>query len=393
MGRHSCLSIIILVLLLLANEKSPAQQRPVQNWKQELQFLQKQIVPDKRTAVLELSLSDSPDGIVILKGKTNLPDGKNQIIQWLNVKKIRVTDSITLLPDPQLGEKTWAIVTLSVASMRNNPNHAAEMATQALMGTPMKVLEFEDGWYRVQTPDQYIGWMEQHGLTLFSSGELEQWKERNRVVFNRITGNAFESATKNGAIVTDLVLGDILQVEGEQNGFVKIKIPDGRIGFIDKADCLSWKEWTNRPPDTEAAISTARQLLGLPYLWGGTSTKAIDCSGLTKTSWFSQGVILARDASQQALYGEHPDFSDRKNLKPGDLLFFGEEKEHITHVGLYMGNDLYIHSSGLVRINSLDPDAENYIPGTLERLVATSRITGSFDTEGITLVSSHPWYN
>jgi SH3-like domain-containing protein len=276
--------------------------------------------------------------------------------------------------------------------MRSGPDHATEMVTQALMGTPLRVLEFEEGWFRVQTPDHYIGWMEGNGLVRMSHILLDVWKKSDRYMFNRISGVATDLPDPAAQVVTDLVLGDLFEVEEENRDYLKIKLPDGRKSFVKKDECLSWSEWTSRAPDVQSAIAFGRQMLGLPYLWGGTSTKSNDCSGFTKTCYFSQGVILARDASQQARYGEHPDFNNLNALQPGDLLFFGRSAQRVTHVGLYMGNGKYIHSSGMVRINSIDPADPAFNLNDRRSLVGSSRIANSLNTEGITLVKDHPWY-
>jgi cell wall-associated NlpC family hydrolase len=124
-------------------------------------------------------------------------------------------------------------------------------------------------------------------------------------------------------------------------------------------------------------------------LWGGTSGKGVDCSGFVKLVFYARGIILARDASQQARYGEAVDFTNRNNLQPGDLLFFGRTAQRITHVGIYLGNGDFIHSSGRVHISSIDPSDPKYAPD--RNNVAARRILNSINNEGIVRVKDHPW--
>jgi len=295
--------------------------------------------------------------------------------------------------DTVSSEKNWGLVTLSVSNMRAKPDDASELVSQATMGTPMKILDDQGGWCKVQTPENYTGWMDEKGLQRLDDKQLEHWKKSNRYIFNRINGSAYSSAKRKSSQVSDLVLGDLFEVGDEVKGFLKVHFPDGRIGFVKKSDCISWSKWIGRKPDAKAVLSVASQMAGIPYLWGGTSTKAVDCSGLTKIAYFSQGIILARDASQQALYGQHPDFKDLRNLEPGDLLFFGRSAEHITHVGIYLGHEEYINASGFVRINSLNPGDPRYKLTERKGFVSASRILNSQNTGGIVLVKDHPWYS
>lgn len=352
----------------------------------------KKFAPDKRIAVYNLVSSDS-SGQIVLKGKTNLSEAKRLLLDSLLLLKISYRDSVIVLPEQSMGEKTWASVTLSVANIRLKPAHAAEMVTQALMGTPVKVLEKKDGWYRIQTPDQYIGWVDGTGIARKTGAEMAVWKKSKRYFFNQTVGYAVTAPEKNASHVSDLVLSDLFEIISETKGYLQMIFPDGRTGFVKKSDCLSYQEWTNRKPDVQAIISTAKQLMGVPYLWGGTSSKAVDCSGMTKTAYFSQGIILARDASQQALYGEHIDINELQKLQPGDLLFFGRSAQRVTHVGLYLGNDKYINAAGLVRINHINPQAPDFNDDDRKDLVAAGRILNSLNTKGIVLVKNHPWYS
>jgi SH3-like domain-containing protein len=386
--------IVLLFLTgIFAVKYVQAQNTSFKNLASEIQSIQKQLVPDKRVAVFSASLLDTLQPVVKLKGETNLPEGKNRIVQLLTSKGIQFVDSVRVFPDASLGDKTWGLATLSVSNMRSKPDDAAELVSQALMGTPLKILDYQEGWCRVQTPDYYIGWMGDKELQRMNEEGLNHWKKSDRYVFNRISGNVFTSLDKKRTVVADLVLGDILEVKGGAKGFYQVQFPDGRRGFVRKSECLSWQEWTSGKPDAEAIVGVATQMMGIPYLWGGASAKAMDCSGMTKIAYFSQGIILTRDASQQARYGEHPDFKIYSNLQAGDLLFFGRNAQRVTHVGIYLGNEEYINASGYVRINSLDPKDPRYKLTEKKNLVSASHILNSLNTEGIVLVKDHPWYS
>ena len=358
---------------------------------QELQTLQKQLVPDKRVAILKIELKDTLKSNIIVSGETDLPEAKEQIMQLLSDKKVSFIDSLRLLPDSSLGDKIWALATLSVSNVRALPDDVSELVSQVMLGTPLKVLDFNGKWYRIQTPEHYIGWMDTAGLHRVTQIELDNWKRSNRYIFNSMSGYAYNTPTKKSEVVTDLVLDDLFEVEAKVKGFLKIRIPDGRTAYVRKRDCISWKEWSNQQPSVKGILAVPRNMMGSPYLWGGASVKATDCSGFVKLAYYSQGIILARDASQQARYGESIDFSNMNNLQPGDLLFFGCSAQQITHVGIYLGKGNFIQSSGRVHISSIVPGDPKY--NADRKNVAACRILNSQNTEGIVRVKDHPWYN
>ncbi|WP_057936475.1 C40 family peptidase [Algoriphagus resistens] len=334
-----------------------------------------EVAPDKRVALWDLTFENDT-----LKGQTDQPEALDQLVKEINSLQINFTDAVLRLPDAQLGEKTKALVTISVANIRSNPKHSAELATQALMGTPLNVLKEDDGWFLVQTPDGYLSWVDRAGIHLMDEAELEHWFREPKVVFTALTGHVWQN-TDQTEMVSDLVAGNILTLQEESNDQLKVSLPDGRQGWISTKEVQNWESWiASRETSPESLISTAKQMMGTPYLWGGTSIKGVDCSGFTKTIYYLNGQIIPRDASQQINEGELVDADKNwENLQVGDLLFFGvkgtaEKKERVVHVGMWIGNGEFVHSRGLVRISSFDPESPNYDAYELGRYLRTKRI-------------------
>ncbi|MDD5507750.1 MAG: SH3 domain-containing C40 family peptidase [Bacteroidales bacterium] len=287
-------------------------------------------------------------------------------------------------------DKSWALATLSVSTMRALPDQTSELVSQVMMGTPLQVTAYKDKFYRVETPEHYFGWMDAKGLQLLTEQEMGSWKRSDRYFYHTISGFAYYTADPESEVVTDLVLGDLFEAKPDRKGFLKMRLPDGRRGYVMEADCIPFEEWSGLEPDAASLMAYARQMMGAPYLWGGASSKAVDCSGFVKLVYYTQGIILARDSSQQACYGEPVDICCPDNLRPGDLLFFGSSAERPSHVGIHLGKGDFIHSSGRVHISSILPGDPKHDPE--RNFVAARRIVNSPDTEGITRVRSHGWY-
>lgn len=301
-----------------------------------------------------------------------------------------------------VGDKTWALVHLSVAPMRAEARFASEMVSQAIMGTPIKLLEKRGEWYRVQTPDEYTGWMNQTGFTPYSAEKMSDWKSKSeRLIVTKVGSRLFAEPKEDALVVSDLVQGAILTLEAlTESGYYQAKTPDGAVGYIATSACNSFPKkkidgMLSAISPAYRVVGSAKQLLGTPYLWGGMSEKAMDCSGFTKTVFFNQGFILARDASQQAQYGDEVGLSDWSNLAVGDLLFFGESKEQITHVAIYIGENRFIHDAGKVKINSLNSSDEDYNEKRHKTLVLAKRVLryASDGAKDIQSVEQSSWYN
>ncbi|MEW5844436.1 MAG: NlpC/P60 family protein [Bacteroidota bacterium] len=354
--------------------------------------------PDKRTAVWEVSANEL-NGVVTLTGETNIKAAKKHLLENLKTMNVPLKDEIQTLPAKDLGENIYGIVNLSVANIRTEPEDRAELASQSLLGTCVRILKKIPGYYLIQTPDQYIGWMDNDGLVPVNKTAIENWMQSEKVIFTKEFGFVFATPDISENRVSDLAAGDLVSLESEENNFYKVKYPDNRIGFIPKSDCEPFKSWLDkRNPTGDDIISTTKLFLGFPYLWGGTSVKGMDCSGFTKTVYFMNGIVLPRDASQQVHTGVLVDTkSGFGNLQSGDLLFFGfaatdSTKERITHVGIYIGNLKFIHSSGMVKINSFDKNAPDYSDFRTMHFIRAKRILGSLDKNGITTIKKNKFY-
>lgn len=363
-----------------------------------IQATRNRFAPDKRVALFDIT-GTVTNGKIILTGETNLPGARSALLAEIRQLGLPVEDHSMLLPDPVLGDRQFAIVRLSVANIRSQPAHSAELATQALLGTVLKVYKKEDYWYLVQTPDNYLAWVDASGIQRGDKEMADKWIDADKIIFTADYGFANAAPKPDVERVSDLVAGDLLLLLGQETGYYQVGFPDGRSAYIPMESAQPFAEWLAvTKPDAAKIIRDARRYIGLPYLWGGTSGKNFDCSGFTKTVYFLNGVILARDASQQVYTGQAVDTNNGFDLlEPADLLFFGKAatdstRERITHVGLYLGDTEFIHASGLVKINSLDPARANFNQHRYDTYIRARRVLTSLNENGITLVKDHPAY-
>ncbi|MBO7609903.1 MAG: C40 family peptidase [Muribaculaceae bacterium] len=373
--------LLTLTIMAVALGAAAATMSSVQST---LDKVKKRLVPDTRTTLWDVTTSHQ-GGKILVKGVVGNSDLKNELEKAFK-KEQRVQVEVNVAETFQPMSKRWALVKLAIATLRCEPKHSAEVATQAIMGTPVKVLDNDGDWYRIQMPDKYIAWVPESSLFFRDEDQMKEWRTTERYI---VTAYDSRLVTTPGGdeTVSDLVLGCILEYRGEQDGWIHLVTPDGRDGWVEDNVMANFATWRKRPLDIDLVERTARRMMGSGYLWGGTTTKVTDCSGLMKISYFASGIILQRDASQQALTGKK--IEDWHNCELGDLLFFGNSKTgRVTHVGMYLRDGKYIHCSGQVKINSLEPGASDYLYSPL----SISRVKGEEETPGITSAARHPWY-
>lgn len=389
--------ILILISVLSINIYSQSEMEKVNSI---LKEIKEKFAPDKRVAVFNIESSEL-DNKVLLKGETNLPEVKTELLKMIDQTKIKFEDQIEILPSENLGDKKFGVINLSAANLRLKPDHPAELVTQSILGTPIKVLKKgEDGFYLVQTPDGYISWLDNDGFAFMDESELKDWLSSPKIIYTKVYGFSYSEADENSQSVSDLVEGNLLKIIGEENNFFLINYPDGRVAYVKKDEAKLFIDWYKAlNPTGETILNTAYHFMGIPYLWGGTSTKGMDCSGFTKTVYFLNGIILSRDASQQVNTGELVDTKDGwQNLQAGDLLFFGrrangDKKERITHVAIYIGDGDFIHAAGRVKINSFNPEKSYYSDYRKSGFIRAKRILTSVGKNGIEKILENDFYS
>ncbi len=393
------LFLSLIFLINLSIQMYPQKESKMEKINSIITQVKNEYAPDKRVAIFNIEPIESGNKIS-LKGETNLPAAKSELLKLIKENAMDLNDEIEVLPSKKLGDKSFGVITLSVANIRSKPDNPAELATQAILGTPIKILKKgDDGYFLVQTPDKYIAWLDNDGFAAMNEKEFDDWNKSDKVIYLNEYGFSYTKPDVNSQHVSDLVAGNTLKLIGEENDFYKVNYPDGREAFLKKDDAKLFNDWYDSlNPTGETILQTAYRFMGIPYLWGGTSTKGMDCSGFTKTVYYLNGIILARDASQQVNTGELVDTKNGwKNLKPGDLLFFGSKakenkKERITHVAIYISDGDFIHASGRVRINSLNPAKPYYSHYRDNMFIRAKRILSSVGKNGIERILDNDFY-
>ncbi|HLF36152.1 MAG TPA: C40 family peptidase [Cyclobacteriaceae bacterium] len=346
-------------------------------------------IDDRRVSYFNIT-AEIMDGMLVIKGETDLAIAKKAIIQKLDSSGIKYTDSIELLPSARVSASPFALINLSAANLRKSPGHSSELVSQALMGYAVKILKKDRNWFLIKCPDKYIGWVEEDEITPISADALETYRKADKIIFTGLSGSVFNKNSNASEPVADLVAGNIMVVTGESDGFFEVRLPDGRMGFAEKNSSMKFGVFIReKKPEAGSLVETARSMLGIPYLWGGTCVKGMDCSGFTKTIYSMNGLDLPRDADQQAAVGETVDDSRKFDLlEPGDLLFFGrrepcDTEPDITHVGMWIGQMRYIHASGRVKINSMDSASADFSRYNYNRYIKSTRVAGKVSRSDI----------
>lgn len=266
---------------------------------------------------------------------------------------------------------THALVSAALAAVRAKPDVRAEQVSQETLGSVLEVLERTDEWARVRGADGYEGWVSGGSLRLCSADEAESWRipkkgEEVLVLDAAIVGDGWEP-------VVSLPWGARVVVEGES-----ARLPDDRSGRLVGGQWVPESDLAGRfPADGSSVLATAREWMGVPYLWGGRTRWGADCSGFVQAVYRPHGVLLPRDSHEQASSGVAVDPADFDRIEPGDLVFFrARESERVVHVAFCLDGSAILHAAqanGQVRADDLAGGSE-LEKSLAERMVGVRRL-------------------
>ena len=244
----------------------------------------------------------------------------------------------------------YKIVSTSVAPIYNNSTFSSEIINQALFWEELVCIDVKENWHKVKQRDGYIGWV--HSFYIVNSCLYDKspfLKETNAWYF---VAEKFTDITLKDKNSMSISFGSLIPCVFIENQF-KVLMPNGDYGAINENSLVKM----NSSLTFAEIISLAKCLLNIPYLWGGRSSFGFDCSGFVQLLLSFLKVDFPRDTKDQIKFKDM--FVVNNNFKLGDIVFFSKNNI-LNHVGIFIDDNEFIHSSGYVRINSINPNSKLY---------------------------------
>ncbi len=266
-----------------------------------------------------------------------------------------------------------------VVDMRKEPKMVSEVVSQAVCSEEIRLIEIRKDWACIQTCDSCVGWIPADAYVSLPEEYLVNLNVSN------LTAHVYEKDSIKFGVITTLPYNTKLcALDCPEYEWIQTILPDGSKGYMHSKDLFP--EPTLSHQSELAPFS--QKFLNVPYLWGGRSSFGFDGAGFVQMLYNKIGVGLKRSPGEQAL-DDRFQTVELSALEPGDLIFFGTSEHEIMHVGLYLGDETFIHSSDLeempwVRISKLSDfewsgDAKAHYPYRMGRHLKARQFFADFE--------------
>ena len=246
--------------------------------------------------------------------------------------------------------QSYKIVKTSYANLFASNSFKAEIVTQALLWDRLDVISKDNNWFKVKSKDGYVAWVHKFYLVdseIYDSDEFFS----NKVNWYWIVHPLLDLSSDNKSLF--LSFGTCVPCILDKDDIFLV-LPDSEKVEISKEFILN----CNNSYCIEDVVEYGKSLLGIPYMWGGKSSFGFDCSGLIQTLLNVAGIVLPRDCSMQIISNSLKKI-EITDIRIGDLVYFADNGK-IDHVGIFVNQSEYLHSSGYVKISSINCDTFNY---------------------------------
>ena len=215
----------------------------------------------------------------------------------------------------------YGIIDLNIVPVRKKNNAKSEMINQLFFGESITIIKTEGKWSFISSNlDKYQGWIRNLHFKIIKKSEYKILSESNNVF------SKSEIIIKNDTSEITIPTGSLLS---------SIKFLN--YSYVDEGEYKS-------------LLETIKSFINSPYLWGGKTKYGVDCSGLVQSIFKTLNIILPRDSKEQSNFG----VEIKQGYKLGDLAFFGENVNKISHVGILVDNETIVHAYGKVRIDKIN---------------------------------------
>lgn len=279
-------------------------------------------------------------------------------------------------------------------NIRSGAGTGYSLVGKANNGDVVQLLEQSDGWYKIKLSNGVTGWANSQYISKTSedvgtnnsnnnndkpnnnqSDEVSLEGKRGKVT-SSVSLNVRSGAGTSYSIIGKLNSGDVVELKAKSNGWYKVKLAKGTIGWVSASYISETSEGLNENGNSSSSnnsqsndsskddsdksqsgnsdkstvngskiVDFAYKLIGIPYQWGASGPDKFDCSGFTQYVFKnSVGLSIPRVSREQAQFGSSVSMG---NYAPGDLVYFDTDGDGSTnHVGIYVGNSKFIHCSG-----------------------------------------------